>query len=107
MNLNRKTELALDLVFKLKDGKTVSVTKLASELKTTVDYLQQIANKLRKGNLIESVRGPGGGIRRTRSVIKAYEVFEVMGELKKPGNSKKTSERVKEILNDKLQQVWV
>lgn len=107
MNLNKKTELALDLVCRLKDGKTVSVRKLSTELKTTEDYLQQIVNKLRRHKLIEAVRGPGGGVKRTRTVIKAFEVFQAMGELKKPGNQKKTSERVKDILNTKLQQVWV
>jgi len=42
-------------------GSAVSIADIAKKEDISVDYLEQILNKLRRNGLIESVRGPGGG----------------------------------------------
>jgi Rrf2 family protein len=45
---------------------TVSASDIADSQSLDLQYTQQILQRLRKGNVIESVRGPKGGYRLTR-----------------------------------------
>jgi Rrf2 family transcriptional regulator, iron-sulfur cluster assembly transcription factor len=46
--------------------KPVSLAEIARRQEISLSYLEQLFAKLRKGNLVKSVRGPGGGYRLAR-----------------------------------------
>lgn len=43
------------------DGKPVALADIAERQEISLSYLEQLFAKLRKGGLVRSVRGPGGG----------------------------------------------
>ncbi len=43
------------------DGKPVALAEIAERQEISLSYLEQLFAKLRKGGLVRSVRGPGGG----------------------------------------------
>lgn len=49
------------------DGGLVSLGDIATRQDISLPYLEQLFVKLRRANLVSSVRGPGGGYRLTRS----------------------------------------
>ncbi len=44
----------------------VTLSDIAARQEISLSYLEQLFAKLRRGGLVESVRGPGGGYRMTR-----------------------------------------
>lgn len=51
---------------KTENNATVGAGEIASYHSIPLQYTQQILQRLRKGGIIESVRGPGGGYRLSR-----------------------------------------
>jgi len=47
----------------------VSLSSISSRQDISVAYLEQLFNRLRKGELVRSVRGPSGGYRLARSPV--------------------------------------
>jgi Rrf2 family iron-sulfur cluster assembly transcriptional regulator len=47
------------------DGNPVALADIAERQEISLSYLEQLFGKLRKGGLVKSVRGPGGGYRLT------------------------------------------
>jgi len=47
--------------------RAVSLADIAARQQISLPYLEQIFNRLRRKGLVESVRGPGGGYRLTRT----------------------------------------
>jgi len=45
------------------DGQPVSLAEIAERQAISLSYLEQLFAKLRRGGLVKSVRGPGGGYR--------------------------------------------
>jgi Rrf2 family iron-sulfur cluster assembly transcriptional regulator len=43
------------------EGRPVSLSDIADRQEISLSYLEQLFSKLRKGGLVNSVRGPGGG----------------------------------------------
>ncbi len=43
------------------DGKPISLADIADRQEISLSYLEQLFAKLRRGGLVRSVRGPGGG----------------------------------------------
>lgn len=43
------------------EGRPVSLADIADRQEISLSYLEQLFSKLRKGGLVKSVRGPGGG----------------------------------------------
>lgn len=60
------------------DGKLVSLTELSRRQKISLPYLEQLFVKLRRCELVVSVRGPGGGYRLSRPATE-IRVSEVLG----------------------------
>lgn len=50
------------------DGKPVAVSEIADEMEVSPDYLMQLFVRMRRGRLLESVRGPRGGFRFARKL---------------------------------------
>ena len=49
------------------DGRPVSLADIAERQEISLSYLEQLFAKLRRGGLVRSVRGPGGGYLLARS----------------------------------------
>lgn len=49
------------------DGNPVALADIAQRQEISLSYLEQLFGKLRKGGLVKSVRGPGGGYRLTNT----------------------------------------
>jgi len=47
-------------------GDPVTLAEIAERQEISLSYLEQLFGKLRKGGLVKSVRGPGGGYRLAR-----------------------------------------
>jgi Rrf2 family iron-sulfur cluster assembly transcriptional regulator len=48
-------------------GRAVSLAEIATRQEISLSYLEQLFARLRKGGLVQSVRGPGGGYRLAKS----------------------------------------
>ncbi|PWR25788.1 Rrf2 family transcriptional regulator [Zavarzinia aquatilis] len=51
----------VDLAAHTEDGKPVSLADIAERQEISLSYLEQLFGKLRRGGIVKSVRGPGGG----------------------------------------------
>jgi Rrf2 family iron-sulfur cluster assembly transcriptional regulator len=49
------------------NGNPVALADIAERQEISLSYLEQLFGKLRKGGLVKSVRGPGGGYRLSRA----------------------------------------
>jgi len=60
----------------------VTLASISERQKISLSYLEQLFGKLRRNNLVESVRGPGGGyyLARIASKIKVVEVVLAVDE---------------------------
>ncbi len=56
----------LDLAINAKEG-PVTLANIAERQKISLSYLEQLFSKLRRSELVDSVRGPGGGYRLANS----------------------------------------
>jgi len=55
----------LDLALHAAEG-PVTLSEISARQKISLSYLEQLFGKLRRGELVESVRGPGGGYNLAR-----------------------------------------
>jgi len=64
------------------DEKPVSLADISGRQEISLSYLEQLFAKLRRGDLVTSVRGPGGGYRlaRTRRQIFVAEIIDAVDE---------------------------
>ncbi len=71
-----------DLCLHSKNFEPVSVSDIASRQNIPVNYLEQLFGKLRRGGLLESVRGAQGGyfLARPATEINIAEILETLGE---------------------------
>lgn len=60
----------------------VTLAEIAKRQDISLAYLEQLFVKLRRANLVESVRGPGGGYKLARSAdaIRVSEILEAVDE---------------------------
>ena len=59
----RYAVMAMTDLAKQTDEKAVSLADIASRPEISLSYLEQLFARLRRGGLVKSVRGPGGGYR--------------------------------------------
>ncbi len=89
--------------------KPVSIRKISELENISAEFLEQIFFKLRKGDIISSVRGPGGGFKLNNEPenITIAEIFDAVGEglLLTPcvEDSTQTCERFSECI---VNQLW-
>ena len=71
----------LDLTFYSK-GNPVRLQEISTRQAISLHYLEQLFRKLRTGNVVKSVRGPGGGyiLSRSQDEISIKDVLECVGE---------------------------
>ncbi|MBY4892236.1 Rrf2 family transcriptional regulator [Rhodobacteraceae bacterium N5(2021)] len=65
-----------------KDDALTSLSELSKRQNVSLPYLEQLFVKLRRADLVTSVRGPGGGYRLARPAteIRVVEIFEAVDE---------------------------
>jgi Rrf2 family iron-sulfur cluster assembly transcriptional regulator len=57
----------IDLGFRY-GGQPVTLAEISNRQRISLSYLEQLFGKLRRHNLVDSVRGPGGGYKLTRAL---------------------------------------
>ena len=64
------------------DGRPVALAEIADRQEISLSYLEQLFSKLRKGNLVNSVRGPGGGylLARTAEELRIADIIMAVDE---------------------------
>lgn len=74
--------VALADLAQAKDGELVSLGEISKRQDVSLPYLEQLFVKLRRAEIVESVRGPGGGYRLAKSPekIRVSEVLEAVDE---------------------------
>ena len=99
MRLSTKGRYAVmamaDLAAHTADQKPVALADIAERQDISLSYLEQLFAKLRRGGLVTSVRGPGGGYRlaRTSADLRIADIIMAVDEpiaatRCKPGSSK-------------------
>lgn len=89
MRLSTKGQYAVRAVVSLAchaDGKPVTLKNISDEEGISLSYLEQLFVKLRKGKIVKSVRGPGGGyvLAKPPAQISVGEVISVVEEPMNP-----------------------
>jgi Rrf2 family iron-sulfur cluster assembly transcriptional regulator len=71
----------LDLALHAGNG-PVSLADISSRQEISLSYLEQLFAKLRRNGLVDSVRGPGGGYRPSRSLADIYaaQIIDAVNE---------------------------
>lgn len=72
----------LDLALHSGDG-PVSLSAISGRQDISLSYLEQLFSKLRKANLVDSIRGPGGGYELSREA-KSITVADVVLAVNEP-----------------------
>ena len=64
------------------DGSPVNLADIANRQSISISYLEQLFSKLRRGELVKSIRGPGGGyvLSRMSEDISVAEVIRAVDE---------------------------
>ena len=65
----------------------VALASISERQKISLSYLEQLFGKLRRGNLVESVRGPGGGYHLARST-ELLSVADIIIAVEEPIDSR-------------------
>lgn len=92
MRLSTKGQYAVRAMVRLAchecnaEGRPVSLKDISGEEGISLSYLEQLFVKLRRGNLVKSVRGPGGGyiLVRNSKDISVGEIITVVEEALNP-----------------------
>lgn len=103
MKLNKKLEIGINAVSALKKREGfVRTADIATEIGTTVNFLEQIMRNLRTGGIVAVKRGPGGGYSLNKETeITAYSVAKAVGRFSdnlKDGDVSLTAQLQKNIL---------
>lgn len=85
MRMSTKAQYAVRAMVSLQlygDGSPVSLRDIASREKISLTYLEQLFVKLRRGKIVNSVRGPGGGyvLGRPADRIRVDEIIDSVEE---------------------------
>jgi len=83
MQLSTKGRYAVRAMFDLSfysKGEPVPLSRISEREEISLHYLEQLFNKLRKGGVVESVRGPSGGFKLARkaSDISVEEIIRIV-----------------------------
>jgi Rrf2 family iron-sulfur cluster assembly transcriptional regulator len=64
------------------DGKPIALADVAERQEISLSYLEQLFGKLRRGGLVKSVRGPGGGylLARTSADTRIADIILAVDE---------------------------
>src|SRR5574340_1310917 len=85
MRLSTKAQYAVRAMVDLSlhsEGRPVSLKEISRREDIPLNYLEQLFNRLKRGNIVASVRGPGGGyiLARQSSQILVGEIVATVEE---------------------------
>lgn len=85
MRMSKKAQYAVRALVNLNltsHGLPVSLKDISEQEKISLNYLEQLFVKLRRGGIVNSVRGPGGGylLARAAAEIKIDQVIDTVEE---------------------------
>jgi Rrf2 family iron-sulfur cluster assembly transcriptional regulator len=68
------------------DGRPVSIKEISEREKISLNYLEQLFVKLRRGGIVNSVRGPGGGyvLAKSAADIRIDQIIDTVEEALMP-----------------------
>ncbi len=83
MQLSTKGRYAVRAMFDLSfysKGEPVPLSRISEREEISLHYLEQLFNKLRKGGVVESVRGPAGGFKLAKkpAEITVEEIIRIV-----------------------------
>ncbi|MCT4635408.1 MAG: RrF2 family transcriptional regulator [Rickettsiales bacterium] len=83
----------VDLAYYGESNKIIALHEIAERQEITINYLEQLFVKLKKRNLVESHKGPGGGYKLSKSPkdISVLEIINASEESIKMTRCKKNS----------------
>ena len=85
MRMSTKAQYAVRALVSLNltsDGSPVAIREIAARENISLNYLEQLFVKLRRGAIVRSVRGPGGGylLARDAAEIRVDEIIDTVEE---------------------------
>lgn len=85
MRMSTKAQYAVRALVSLNltsDGAPVSIKEISAQENISLNYLEQLFVKLRRGDIVNSVRGPGGGymLARNASEISIDQIVDTVEE---------------------------
>ena len=85
MRITTKGRYALRAVVNIaknSNGNPVPIKKISEDEEISAEFLEQICFRLKKAEIVRSVRGPGGGflLARDPHAISMYDIFKAVGE---------------------------
>lgn len=86
LRLSTKGQYGVRAMYEIARGypdRPVSIKEISERQNVSVAYLEQILNKLRKANLIKSIKGPGGGYLLNKSP-ENISIASILNELEGP-----------------------
>ena len=91
----RYAVMAMADLANVKDKQTINLTEISLRQGISISFLEQIFLKLKKNNLVKSLRGPAGGYSLTRSPeeINLSNIIEAVDEKVKTVGCKKESKK--------------
>lgn len=89
MRLSTKAQYAVRALVSLhlvSNGNPVTIKEVSDREHISLNYLEQLFVKLRRGNIVKSVRGPGGGylLARAADQIRVDEIVDTVEEILVP-----------------------
>lgn len=98
MKLSTKGKYGVRAVFELArhfGERPVAIREIAERQRISLSYLEQILHRLGRAGVVESVRGPGGGVRLTRKpsevtigdIVRALEGPIALSHCLEPGEA--------------------
>jgi len=85
MRMSTKAQYAVRALVSLNltsEGEPVSIKDISARENISLNYLEQLFVKLRRGEIVRSVRGPGGGyvLARSAAEIRVDEIIDTVEE---------------------------
>lgn len=89
MRMSTKAQYAVRALVSLNlnsDGHPVSIKEISDREKISLHYLEQLFVKLRRGGIVNSVRGPGGGyvLAKSAADIRIDQIIDTVEEALMP-----------------------
>lgn len=109
MKINKKIEIGINVVSRLKSSSTpMKATVLAESAGTSIGFLEQIMKKLKKAQIVISKQGPGGGYTFNKLIdpVTAFDVARAMGEQFAPFQSD-VNLSIEERINSEIRNAFI
>ncbi len=111
MRMSTKAQYAVRALVSLNltsDGAPVSIKAISSRENISLTYLEQLFVKMRRGEIVKSVRGPGGGyiLARPAAEIRVDEIIDTVEETLVPVSCMEADGSCKCISECTTQSVW-